>query len=76
MMDYKKDMNWKLKPVIEYGSVEHVLWKMKLFSDYREKGRKIKMMRERIDIGARKKRPAKMIMFLSREPFKLDKIGN
>lgn len=37
------DMNWRLKSVMEFCSVEHVLWKMKLFSECREKkGRNLK----------------------------------
>lgn len=41
--------------------------KIKLFSECGEKGTKIKIMRQRIDIGARENRPAKITVVLEGE---------
>ena len=53
--------------VMELCSVEHILWKVKLFSEYGEEKTKIQMMRERIDIGAREKGSAKLTVVLEEE---------
>lgn len=43
------------------------MWKIRLFSEYGEKGTKIKMNRERIGVGTREKAPAEMIIVLEGE---------
>ena len=49
-------MNCRFKPVMEFCSAEYILWKTKLFSECREKGRKND---EGKDKGARKKEISK-----------------
>lgn len=67
MKNCKKNMNWKLKSVMELCRVEHIVGVKKLFNEHGEKGTKMKMMKERLDLGAREKRQAKTTFVLEGE---------
>ena len=45
----KDCLELETKMVMKLCSVEHILWKVKLFSEYRDKKTEIRMMGERID---------------------------
>ena len=65
MKDCQK-VRYKLETriVMELCSIEYILWKTKLFFEYREEKTKIQLMRDR----AREKGSAKMTVVLEEEP--------